>query len=81
MPLEKAQHEQFTQWLESKHAIGSCLVCRAAKTWESGELVGVPVRHPAGSIAVSEEFVPMVQLFCQNCGYTAHFSAKIVGLV
>ena len=74
MPLTREQVYKLQRWLNSRGVNLNCSMCSSAQ-WETGEIIsGTSVDDPGNA-------VPMVQVFCGNCGYVMLFASMPIGLV
>ena len=84
MPLSTDEYGKVKEWLDAHPISAKCPICLEAAKWETGELVGVPLKsddaYHVDERSIHVTNVPLLQIICTSCGYVAHFSAKKVGL-
>ena len=80
MPLNEAQKQRLTDWMQAKAVQAPCPAC-AADQWAPGDLVAESGVDAKGNIRFSGGLVLLVQVVCGNCGCVMHFDAKLIGLI
>lgn len=79
MPLTSDQIEQVNKFLRTKLMRDICPTCHVIGHWVTGDIIaGVP--FSSGEIKVGDIAMPMLQVYCENCGRILLFNARIIGL-
>ncbi|GEM_PF-5031997 len=75
------EHElvtKFNQWLEVKNITRTCPAC-GAEHWAEPQQVIAPKRF-TGFLWDAKDPQPTIETVCPNCGYTAYFRLKSMGI-
>lgn len=79
MALTDRQKNTIQTNLQSKIR-GTCPMC-GQSNWTLGEeVVASNTTSLQGGMAIGGQFVPMVQLICNNCGFVAHHAVGVLGI-
>lgn len=68
----------FAKWMDEKGIPSMCPVCGQDDRALARHLVS-PVQMQNRGIVFGEAY-PLIMLICNNCAFTQHFSAVVVGL-
>ena len=79
MPLTQEQLNKFQQWASRKSIKMSCESC-GSNNWGVGDIIAAPT-FAGGGFNIGGPTAPMVPVTCNNCGFTRHYSAVMIGLI
>lgn len=80
MPLDPEQSKRAVAYLNEKWSTAhSCPIC-TANDWNVSEIVELRP-FTGGNLVVGGAVYPLLQVVCNNCGYTLLLNAIIAGLV
>lgn len=79
MPLDAAQQQKVSQWMNSKGVLG-CPACSGVQLTVNEMISGAMV-DAKGNQQIGGQHTPMVQVVCNNCMYVMLFAAVPIGLI
>ena len=75
--MEDEQRQRVAQWFSDKWSHGPCPVCDA-NAWAPNSKLGQITNFASDEFEVN--VVPVLLVYCTNCGYTLPINALVAGI-
>ncbi len=79
MTLGTKQEHDVLDWLEQHGVRRDCVAC-GHEGRAVGDIIASPSTPHGGGTALRGPSFPLVQVFCEKCGYVMHFNSSRIGL-